>query len=352
MMKTLFKNSEIQEQFERDGYIKMNLLQAEEIEQLKSYYLGKHFDNKIEDGFHISLDNQDSQLVDEVGQKIRSILEPKTHDIFENPKVFTASFVIKEPGLRNIVPPHQDWTFVDESEFTSVTLWTPLVDVTEANGALGVIPGSHHLFSHPRSSPSPQSKSPLADHVFTLFPYVELIEMKAGETLIFNNRLIHASPPNVSDQPRIAVGIGVTQQEASLIHYYHVPNSEPALLERYKVDEGFYLWFNNARLSAMFDAGTLPEGLKSTGRIERKVPDLSKDEMQHLVESLPNVKVNQPLMDKLAALFNYDPSKQQEEKAPLEVQEEVYAGDERSFFQKYSPGNVVREIAWRMGGRK
>ena len=350
-MKKLFKNSEIQERFERDGYIKMDLLQAEEVEQLKSYYFGKHFDNKIEEGFHVSLDNLDSQLVDEVGQKIRSILTPKTLEIFENPKVFTASFVIKEPGLRNIVPPHQDWTFVDENEFTSVTLWTPLVGVTEENGALGVIPGSHRLFNYPRSSPSPQSKSPLADHIFTLFPYVEIIDMKAGETLIFNNRLIHASPPNLSKSARLAVGIGVTQADASLIHYYHVPNSTPPQLARYEVEESFYLWYNNARLSDFFNQGAMPEELRYSEIVERKVPDLSVEEMKQLVESLPDTAINQPLMNKLKKLFEDDPQvKKAQAKVTSAPTEEVPDG--RSFFQKYTPANIVREILWRMGGRK
>lgn len=363
-MRKLFKNTEHQTQFERDGYVKLSLLSPEEVAVLKDFYLNTHFDNKIEAGFHISLDNQNSELVDQVGKKIRAVMEPKTSDIFEDCKVFTASYVIKEPGLRNIVPPHQDWTFVDETEFTSVTVWTPLVDVTEENGALGVIPGSHLLFNHPRSSPSPQSKSPLADHIFTLFPYVEIVEMKAGETLIFNNRLLHASPPNLSEHARLAVGIGVTQKEAQLIHYYHVPQSDPAMLECYEVEEDFYLWFNNARLSSFFDAGTLPEGLKSRGRIARQVPDLSVEEMNALITSLPNVKVNRALMNKLAALFNYDPvSKTQKkvEQQPTEIEvrsdeaaagHSVNAGDERTFFQKYTPGNIARELAWRMGGRK
>ena len=115
-----------------------------------------------------------------------------------------------------------DWNFVDENQFCSATVWTALVDVTEQNGALGVIRGSHTIFNHKRSSPSPQSKSPLSDHVFTLFPFVEIIEMKAGESLIFNNRLIHASPPNLSNQARIAVGIGITHSEAQLNHFYQI----------------------------------------------------------------------------------------------------------------------------------
>lgn len=352
-MRAIFKNLELQQHFDKNGYVKITTLNAVEAEELKSYYLNTRFDNKIEHGFHISLDNLNQDLVRDVGQKIRSVLEPKMDAVFDRCKVFTASYVIKEPGLKNIVPPHQDWTFVDEKDFFSMTVWTALVDVTEDNGALGVIPGSHRLFTHVRSSPSPQSKSPLADHVFTLFPYVEIVEMKAGETLIFDNRLIHASPPNLSDEPRIAVGIGVTQEEAQLLHFYHVPGSEPVMLERFEVDEDFFTWYNNARLSDFYERGVLPDGLKSTGRVPRVVPDYSAEEMKAHVESLPDVRVNQPLMDKLARLFNYNPEAagaKKEEHTRAETKEVVE--DNRTFFQKYTPANIAREIALRMNGRK
>ncbi len=352
-MRALFLNPEFQEQFERKGYVKLPLLNEEEVKELLGYYQDQAFDNKIDGGFHISLDNKDSGLVTEVGERIKKVLAPKAMGIFDRGKIFTASYVIKEPGLRNIVPPHQDWSFVDEEQFCSVTVWTPLVDVTEENGALGVIPGSHRLFNHPRSSPSPQSKSPLADHIFTLFPYVQLVEMKAGETLIFNNKLIHASPPNLTDQPRIAVGIGVTQEEAQLIHYYHIPGSQPAQLQVYEVDESFYPYYNNARLSDFYEAGKTPTELKAVKVIERKVPDLSVDEMKALVESLPDAAINQPLMDKLARLFNYNVNAnglKEEREAETVVAEETAPVDERTFFQKYTPGNIVREIAWRMRG--
>lgn len=348
-MRNIFKDTTLQSEFDTNGFVVLPMLDPEEVSALLSFYQNREFDNKIEAGFHISLDNQNEALVKEVGAHIQSILAPKTINYFDDCKIFTASYVIKEPGLQNIVPPHQDWTFVDESEFCSATVWTALVDVSEQNGALGVIRGSHKLFNHQRSSPSPQSKSPLSDHVFTLFPFVEVIEMKAGESLIFDNRLIHASPPNLSDQPRIAVGIGVTQREAQLKHFYLNPLSETECLEEYNVDEGFFTWFNNKRLSHLFDTGQFPEGLEKVGSITRVVPNLSNLEMENRVQDLEGVSFNRPFMERLAKLFNYsiDGKKQEQES---EQPTEVWV-DDRSFFQKYSPRNIARELAWRMKGK-
>ncbi|MFT5860223.1 MAG: hypothetical protein ACI865_002331 [Flavobacteriaceae bacterium] len=348
-MRNIFKNDELQKQFNSDGFVVLPIIEKEDVANLLNYYTSQDFDNKIEAGFHISLDNQNEALVKEVGSKIKDIIVPEIADLLDDCKVFTASYVIKEPGLQNIVPPHQDWTFVDEDKYCSATIWTALVDVTEENGALGVIRGSHKIFNHKRSSPSPQSKSPLSDHIFTLFPFVEIIEMKAGESLIFDNRLIHASPPNLSDQARIAVGIGITQSEAQLKHYYLNPSSSK--LEEYDVDEGFYTWFNNKRLSNLFDDGKSPEGLIKLDEIDRVVPDLSKEEMEALVGKLDGVEYNSQFMERLAKLFNYSiDGEKKGAKETIETEVETWK-DHRSFLQKYSPGNIVREINWRVKGR-
>lgn len=361
-MKRIFLDNEVQQEFEKNGFVKIQLLEDLEVEKLLSYYNAQNFDNKIEAGFHISLDNQNEGLVNEVSQKIIKEMQPKSDLFFQNYQTFTASYVIKEPGKKNIVPPHQDWTFVDENKFCSATVWTPLIDVTENNGALAVIKGSHRLFDHFRSSPSPQSKSPLSDHVFTLFPYTEVIDMKAGEALVFDNRLIHASPPNLSDKARVAVGIGITQQDASLKHYYQNPNKENEL-EVYEVSPSFFNFYNNKRLSGIYDNGEFPSGLKQLESIKRNVPDFSKEEMEKLVENLNGVTYNKDFMERLAKLFNYSASgeKLQIEKESIiehaimeetkkEETKEVYK-DPRSFFQMYTPSNIIKEIIWRLKGR-
>lgn len=363
MTKDLFKDKALELEFQQNGYVKIPFLDSEGIQSLLNFYQEQQFDNKIEAGFHISLDNQNEDLVKQVSEKIKGIMQEKSEEVFQDYQIFTASYVIKEPGKQNIVPPHQDWTFVDESQYQSLTVWTPLIDVVEENGALAVIKGSHKLFNHKRSSPSPQSKSPLADHIFTLFPYTEPIPMKAGEALLFDNRLIHASAPNLSDQPRIAVGIGITKKQAQLKHYYQHPNEENLLIE-YEVEADFFNFYNNKRLSDLYDAGRLPEGLKEIQSLKREVPDLSKEEMKSLVQILEGVSYNQAFMERLAALFNYSvdgekkesPEKEKEaEKAKeTEVPESNIVDeyrDPRTFFEKYSPANIVREIIWRLKGR-
>lgn len=357
-MNPIFKDPALQERFEKDGFAKIPLLDAVDVGTLYNYYHEQQLDNKIDGGFHISLDNQNEELVKNIGQTIEATLGPKVDTIFKDYKIFTTSYVIKEPGMKNIVPPHQDWSFVDEKENYSFTCWIPLVDVTEENGALGVIKGSHNIFSHPRSSPSPQSKSPLSDHIFTLFPYVDIIDMKAGECLIFDNRLIHASPPNLTTSSRVAVGIGITGKEVPLKHYYQVPDTKPEQLEVYDIDRGFFTYYNNKRLSDIFDSGRTPQNMSVAERIDRETPTFTQEEMNDIISKLEGVSYNTPLMEKLATLFNYSIDGNSKTTTMEQTnQEETINGapenpsDERSFFQKYTPVNIVKEILWRVQGR-
>jgi ectoine hydroxylase-related dioxygenase (phytanoyl-CoA dioxygenase family) len=358
----LFKSEILQKQFEKDGFVKINLLDDSEVKDLLNYYNSLNHDHVGEYGFHISLENKNPEYINGVFQKLFKTFVPKLNEVLSDYKTFTASYVIKEAGLQNIVPPHQDWSFVDEEHFCSATVWVPLVDVNKNNGALGIIRGSHKLFSYQRQSPSPQAKTVLSSHAFTLFPYIEVIDMKAGEALIFDNRTIHASPPNISGKTRIGAGIGITQQNAQLLHFYQVPGSEE-IINVYEVDEAFFPNYNNSKLSALYNNHLCPEGLKLIKTFKKTTPNIPVDEMKTLVESLDGVKYNSDLMKELAELYHYNldgsskkqPVKLEEKNTQLVVETydskasaETENKDSRTFFEKYTPSNILAEIKYRL----
>ncbi|MDI9339447.1 MAG: phytanoyl-CoA dioxygenase family protein [Sediminibacterium sp.] len=354
----LFKDKDLQSQFEKDGFIKIPLLNEDEIIDLKKFYLELKHEHVGSYGFHVTLDSNDQSYITTVFSKLFSTLKPKLNAILQNYKTFTASYVIKEAGLQNIVPPHQDWSFVDESKFCSATVWIPLMDVNKNNGALSVIKGSHRLFNTPRNSPSPQSKSILSDHLFEVFPYVEVIDMEAGEALVFDNRLIHASPPNTSNQTRIGVGIGITQSDAQLLHYYEVPNSN--LINVYEVEESFFEKYNNAKLSELYNKGEVPKELQLIKTIEKNHPKYTRDEIVSLITSKTDAKLNMDLMQDLAGLYHYNldgtkkviqtetNSVEDKEAALIETATHTEWKDDRSFFKKYTLTNIVKEIRFRI----
>jgi ectoine hydroxylase-related dioxygenase (phytanoyl-CoA dioxygenase family) len=360
-MKTLFKDPAAQEFFEREGYVKLPLLNDDEVKLLLDYYQSLALKDEAGFGFHISMDVRDKSLLPKILDKIYEVALPKLDAHFENAKPFVGSFVIKEKNPLGVVPVHQDWSFVDnEDEYCSVTCWSPLVDVTLDNGALGVMRGSHNYLGSWRPSPSPQVPSPIAEHMFTIFPYLQLLEMKAGEVLVFDNRTFHGSPPNASDFPRIAFGIGYTQKDAQLTHYYLKPDGKKDTVYKYKVDKDFFFKYNNPALSKMYDKGELIEGYEVVAELPYVLPKFTADELVELIKDTGNA-FNVPMCEKLAALFSYHmdgtkkqeaPATEAEQKVPEPVVEQPAEKwewkDDRNFLQKYTPLNIVREIKKRL----
>lgn len=355
----IFKDKTVQSFFDANGYAVLPALGQKEVTELFDFYQSLQLHDDAGFGFHISMDQKDKALVGKILDKLFEVALPKMSVHFENAKAFVGSYVIKEPNPTGIVPVHQDWSFVeDEDKHSSLTCWVPLVDTTLDNGAMAVIKGSHRFFKNFRPSPSPQVPSPLSEHMFTIFPYLQLIEMKAGEMLVFDNRTFHGSPPNTTSKARIAFGIGMTQKDAKLVHYYLNPKStEKNEVFKYAIDEGFFRKYENSSLSKMYDKRELIEGYPLEATLPFDLPKFTSDELIDLIKENGNT-FNGPMCEKLAKLFSYNmDGTKKEEKAP-DVEPEAPKPtvaetprawvDDRSFLQKYTPSNILKEVRKRV----
>jgi ectoine hydroxylase-related dioxygenase (phytanoyl-CoA dioxygenase family) len=353
-MKPLFLDKSHQEEFELKGYLKLPALGESEIADLRSFYQSLNLIDNKGYGFHVGMDNKDKELVSKMVNTIKSIALPKIQPYLVENQLFTASFVVKEPNPQGVVPPHQDWSFVeDEENFCSVTCWIPLQDVSIENGCIGLINGSHHFFDAFRASPSPQVGTPLKEHMFTIFPFLELVQMKAGEALIFNNKTIHASPPNTTSESRLAIGLGFTQKEASICHYYLKPGSQNTVL-KYKIDSDFFLKYDNANLSKMFDEGRQIQGYGTPEEVVFEFEKLSSEDFTQRIIEAGNT-YNGQLVNAMANLFNGSLndvkreevlSDEKNKKNEFDLQNNPI--EKQSFWKIYTPKNVFREIKHRL----
>ena len=340
-MEPLFKDLQLQNQFETEGYTKLEILNQEQVHELRAYYNSLNLKDEMGFGFHVGMDQQDKVKVTEMAAKIEQLAFPQVQKQLCDAQLFTASFVIKEPNPKGVVPPHQDWTFVeDEQKHCSVTCWIPLEDVNVENGCIGLLKGSHKYFDHVRPSPSPQAPSPLYEHMVTIFPYLKLVDIKAGEALFFNNKTIHASPPNTTNKARVGIGLGITQKAAEIRHYYLKPGTKDKLL-KYKTDTGFYTKYDNPGLAKMYEAGRLIEGYEKVSEVPYKMMSFSKEEWIAKMESTGNV-YNQPLVDRMAPLFgSYNT-----ESSEIKVNEPT----KHEQFQPYRKEGILDRIANAMFG--
>jgi hypothetical protein len=223
---------------------------------------------------------------------------------------------------------------------------------------MGVIKGSHLMYDNIRPSPSPQVPTPLMEHLFTIFPYLEMFEMQPGEALIFDHRTFHASSPNITDNPRIAIGIGFTQQDAEICHYSLKQNGKKDTLIKYKVDDAFLLKYDNAKISKMYDEQVEIDGYEALEEIPYACPKPSSDELLKLIKDAGN-EFNIELCEHMAKLFNYSMDGSQNESAKVEeiqetqteTQSELASEPNLPFWKVYTPLNIIREVKLRITGK-
>ncbi len=347
-MKELFRDARVQTEFETNGYAVIDFIDAGQVAELKAFYHGLNHTPTSTRGFQVSLDNPSPEFVRTVSEKLFDTVRASVEKHFKSYNMFTASFVTKGYDPQGVVPPHQDWTFVDEAEYWSATIWCPLVDVDFDNGALGVIKGSHRLYDHVRPSPSPRYEPPFRDQLSLIFPFLTLIPLKAGQAIVFNNKTIHGSPPNISADVRVAFGIGITQEQAPLRHYYMLPGRETPTMEGFEVTPEFFYSYNNARLAAMHEAGTKPQDLNSVGVFAVSGKRYEPADLSEAMRAAGNTP-DPALIEKMKALFFQTPDGA--DKGSSSSSGPASGGNQkarRPFWKVYTPINILREIQYRL----
>lgn len=130
-------------------------------------------------------------------------------EIFSNPVYNVRPKVPKVAA--GAVPWHQDKSYwPDANSNPVITVWIPLVDSTHENGCLHLIPGTHkkRAVKHGAEEYSGTGYLELPkEYVEQRKKEVIALPMKAGSAVLFNDRLIHSSTPNLSDHVRWSVDL-------------------------------------------------------------------------------------------------------------------------------------------------
>jgi ectoine hydroxylase-related dioxygenase (phytanoyl-CoA dioxygenase family) len=106
----------------------------------------------------------------------------------------------KEPGGRD-TDAHQDHPYWPIAEDLTLTAWIPLIDVTDKNGCMGYVPGSHrghrefiNIFTEPGSGEKLLSRLAPTTAVF--------VPARAGDVLFHHGYTAHLAKPNASSVMR------------------------------------------------------------------------------------------------------------------------------------------------------
>ncbi|MCS6819199.1 MAG: phytanoyl-CoA dioxygenase family protein [Chitinophagales bacterium] len=333
----IFKNPEHQKIFDKQGFVVTPLLNRDEVE-----YMDRLFDelhkNLSDSGFHSGSYSSDMAYKRKVSEEIKRVFRRAYEETFQNYTPFGGAYLYKIPSPNSDLFLHQDWTIVDESRYVAVNVWTPLCDITEDNGPLMVLPGSHY-------DNFPVLRAPTMRYFFDHDYEVvlrQLIPMivPAGTAVILNQSLVHYSPPNTSDKIRKAITAGVKTKDAQMIFHFKDPNRKDNLIEKFEMDDEFLIHFENF----FEDIYKRPKVGKSLGFIEYEVPMLTGAALEDLVRKM-KTSAGYKYIEQTAPTY--------QSKAQNTSQHETIntSTPRQNLFKTYSPANILREIKYRLTGR-
>jgi hypothetical protein len=313
MPRQYLKDASLNTQLEKEGYVVIRMLSDKSIETLTSKFSVSHDEDKIVP-FYATAHHQDTDFREQMGDAILKELKPAVDETFIDCELLGGSFIVKTKSDQSLLQPHQDWNIVDENDHRSFNIWIPLVDLTEKNGAIEVLPKSHTWLRGYRHSSIPCAYQQVHNLVWE---NMKPLYLKAGEALVYDHSMLHASKANNTDQLRIAIASGVKPKEAEMFFYWN----NNGTVEQYRSSPEFFM-------SQDIFAG--PTGLEKVADLAYDFPKVDETMFCNFAGIEPPVKEVEP------------------EPQPIEAQSE---SDSRSFWETYTPMNIIREINYRLRSR-
>lgn len=223
---------------ERDGYVVVPAIDADRIRA--AYEVFERQSSGIDEGYYASIHSASREYKEQVDAALREIVWPPCDEVLLDHRCLVAALMVKPPKGSSIVPLHQDWNTIDESRGAGLTCWVPLTPITEAEGIMRVLPGSHRYIDGLRGSPGfPAPYQDISERI-----NAELmidVPVAVGEVLVMDGRVLHMTPQNRSGRHRVAAYMNAIPRDATPIHYYRRADGS---VEGYEVDPSFFTSFN------------------------------------------------------------------------------------------------------------
>ena len=217
LVSPVFKDNKLESLITQKGYVVIDhLLLVSQCDELSTFYETHGLTD--DRAFSISNWNNDQPSRDAIFQKICEVVRPYADKELNEYKPVLGVFTAKKPMERSEMLLHQDWSLVDETRYRSVSIWVALCDMDSINGNLQVAEYSHIYASQPRGMNMPIPFENIRGQIQK--NHLTEVPLKKGDAIIFDHRLIHASPANKSNNIRLAAVLALIPEEAQLIHCY------------------------------------------------------------------------------------------------------------------------------------
>ncbi|MBL1280264.1 MAG: phytanoyl-CoA dioxygenase family protein [Fluviicola sp.] len=236
----IFSDPKLQADFHENGFVIVPFISSKQIEELVEIYKSCYPDGVK--GFFTTTFANNVEHRENVNRSIREICQEQIEKLFKNYKILFSSFIVKAPGEDSRLIMHQDMTLVDENKYSGINIWCPMVDLNEVNGAIEVLPKSHRFYKTYRGSSIPDIYDNVKDEVLSL---MQPCYLKAGEAIIFDQSIIHNSPPNLSDEERPTINTFVAHKDAKIKICYWDKDAYGNSIEIFEQEDDFLEKFEN-----------------------------------------------------------------------------------------------------------
>lgn len=281
MKPPIFKDKEIQTRFDRDGYAVIDFISKTDTEFVAKKFYELH--PELPRGFYAAAINADDAFKQEIYEHTEKIFGNAIDAHFENYKKLGSTYLCKAPGAESKVNVHQDWTTVDETQYYSATIWVPLLDTSEENGALRVLPGSHLFFNYYRSNNIPVA---YRNNEELLWNSMTTVPMKAGQAFILNHAVLHGSSANLSAKERLVVAYALAPKDAKLVFYHKNAGDKTDRIEKFDMPDDFFQRYYNLGGRPQFGVSVkefdYPVPMASTAEIIQLIKNAQKNQTDGL----------------------------------------------------------------------
>jgi hypothetical protein len=234
MTNLIFKDSSLFEQVKRSGFAVIDFADAETIGcayQTEQLFIDRnsnphsHFD---------SLTTDDVLLTRLVHTQLMEVFEANLERVFRSFKVPIAMMLTKLPSVNSGIGMHQDPSLLRHEDCEHhLGIWIPLVDTDQTNGSMRVIEGSHVLLPPVQALSLPPALGGISQESER---FAKPINLRTGQALVFDNRILHSSLPNRSSAIRTAAIIRITASDAQFISFHFDEQRQEVVVVRQPED--------------------------------------------------------------------------------------------------------------------